>query len=136
MRWLVALALAGCHGGGSFDHDRFDGIVEVVRPRVTTVGERYRFQLDDSLDPSSLAAVPDNAMMGRGDGRGRVRATITANHKLAVSIETEDRGHAGEDGFMYVDAGFPPNELEGIQLDSQHETRIDDRWVRWNFDMD
>lgn len=134
MRWLVVLALVGCHG--PFDHDRFDRIVEAVRPRVNTVGERYWFQLNDALDPSSLANVPYDAVMGRGDGRGRVRAAISANHELAVSIETEDYGHAGEDGFMYVDAGFPPNELEGVQRDSQHETRIDDRWVRWNFDLD
>ena len=137
MKALVVLMLvAGCHGGGLFDRDRLARVVEAVRPRVTIVGEHYRFQLDDALDASSLARVAPDTMMGRGDGRGRVRAVVSADRKLAVSIETEDYGHAGEDGFMYVDEGFPPRELEGTQLDSQHETRIDDRWVRWNFDMD
>ena len=135
MKWLVLALLAGCHGG-SFDHDRFDRIVDAVRARVAIPGEHYRFQLNDALDASSLAAVPPDKLMGRGDGRGRVRAIVTARGELAVSIETEDNGHAGEYGFMFVDAGFPAGELEGTQLDSQHETRIDDRWVRWHYDLD
>ena len=52
------------------------------------------------------------------------------------SIETVDEGHAGESGFMYTDAGFAKPGLEDVQRDSQHETRIDDRWLRWVFDLD
>jgi hypothetical protein len=104
MKWLVLALLAGCHGG-SFDHDRFDRIVDAVRARVTIPGEHYRFQLNDALDASSLAAVPPDKLMGRGDGRGRVRAIVTAHGELAVSIETNNNGHAGE--FGSKTPGFP-----------------------------
>ncbi len=63
-----------------------------------------------------------------------MRATIDDQHHLGVSIETRDNGHAGEDGFMYLDD--PHHRLEGVELESQHETRIDDHWVRWSYDID
>ena len=137
MKWVVVVMLAACRpGSGSFDRAKYDAIVAAVRPRLVVAGQHYRFQLNDSLDASSLAITPDNAVMGRGDGRGRVRAVATADHEIAVSIETADHGHAGEAGFMYVDDNFPKRELELTQLDSQHETRIDDHWVSWVYDMD
>src|SRR5690348_1141976 len=114
---LSLLALAAC-GSGSFDRDRFDSIVATVRGKALAPGN-YTFKLNDALDPASLG--PDDAVHGRGDGRGRLRVLVTADRKLAVSIETEDHGHAGERGFMYVDDGIPRAALEGVQLDSQHE---------------
>lgn len=133
MRLAWLLVVVGC-GSGPFDRDRFDAVVAKVRPLVVQPGERYLFKVDDRLDPASLGPGP--AVLGRGDGRGLVRAAIDARHHLAVSIETRDEGHAGEYGFMYVDDGFDPRELEGVQRDSQHEKRVADRWVAWTYDMD
>ena len=132
--WLL-LAL-GCGGSGRFDHDRFDDLVARVRPLVTQPDRVLRFRLADDLDPRSLAALPETARLGRGDGRGLVNAVVDSRHHLAVSIETRDDGHAGEYGFMYVDDGFDPADLEYVQRDSQHEERIDDRWRRWHYDLD
>lgn len=131
---MVVVVAASCHGSWT-DRERLDPVVAAVRARATTPG-RYRFQLDASLDPGTLVPVADDAMMGRGDGRGRIRALVTASQKLAVSIETEDFGHAGEEGFLFRDPGITDDELEGTRRDSQHETRIDDHWVRWRFDLD
>jgi hypothetical protein len=132
MKWLVALALVGCHRRETFDPDRFGQIVEAVRSRVKVVDKQYRLQLIDlTLDPNSL--MMDNVMLSRGIGRGRVRAAVSADHKLAVSIETEDHGKAGESGYTYVDEGFPPKLLEGLQHDREQDTRIDARWVHWTF---
>jgi hypothetical protein len=134
---VLVIAFAGCRpSAGGFDATKLDAIVTAVRPKLEVIGKHYRFQLNDSLDPSSLTLTPETKLMGRGDGRGRVRAIATANHTIAVSIETADHGHAGEAGFMFVDGNFPETELELTRLDSQHETRIDDRWVSWVYDLD
>src|ERR1700734_1304871 len=95
LAWLVLLA--GC-GAGAFDRDPFEDIVARVRPLVTEPGKAYLFRVDADLDPSSLSPLRDDAVIGRGDGRGLVRATIDDRHHLGVSIETRDDGHAGEDG--------------------------------------
>jgi UDP-N-acetylglucosamine 2-epimerase len=132
MKWLVALALVGCHRRETFDPERFGQIVEAVRARVKIVDKQYRLQLIDlTLDPSSL--VMDNAMLARLTGRGRVRAAVSSDHKLAVSIETEDHGKAGESGYTYVDEGFPQKLLEGLQHPGEQDTPIDARWVHWTF---
>ena len=81
-----------------------DAIVDAVRPRVTAPHRLYMFKLAPSLDAKTLGAAPD--VLGRGDGRGLVRAKMDEAHHLAVSIETVDQGHAGEAGFMYTDPGF------------------------------
>lgn len=133
--WLGLLVIAACNAG-PFDRDRCEQIVTRVRALAIVPAQIYRFRVDDDLEPSSLAPVPDRAMLGRGDGRGLVRAKVDAGHRLAVSIETRDDGHAGEYGFMFTDDGLAGTDLEFVQLDSQHEQRIDDRWVRWHYDMD
>jgi hypothetical protein len=135
VRIAWALLLAAC-GPGHFDRDRMDAVVARARPIVTEPGKVYRLSLDRDLDPASLAPMPEPALLGRGNGRGLVRAAIDARRHLAVSIETRDDGHAGEYGFMYTDDGFDRADLEGVQLDSQHEQRIDDGWVTWHFDLD
>jgi hypothetical protein len=129
----LLLLLVAC-GPGRFDRDRMEAVVARVRPLVTEPHKIYRLRLDAELEPASLQ--PSAHEIGRGDGRGLVRAEIDARRHIAVSIETRDDGHAGEYGFMYIDAGFDRAELEGVQLDSQHEDRIDDRWVTWHYDLD
>ena len=111
-----------------------DAIVTAVRPRVTTPHTLYMFKLAPSLDAATLGPAP--AILGRGDCRGLVRAKMDDAHHLAVSIETVDQGHAGEAGFMYTDPGFAQADLEGAARDSQKESRIDDRWLSWDFDLD
>ena len=134
MRALVLVLLASCRGNEPFERAQLEAVVAVVRPRVTEANKLYTWKLAPSLDPATLGPAP--AMLGRGDGRGLVRAEMDDAHHLAVSIETVDEGHAGESGFMYTDAGFAKPGLEDVQRDSQHETRIDDRWLRWVFDLD
>jgi len=135
MRALVLLVvIAACHDAGPFDRGQMNAIVDAVRPRVTQPHKRYDFKLAPSLDAITLGPAP--AMLGRGDGRGLVRAEMDDAHHLSVSIETVDQGHAGESGFMYTDPGFAHADLEDVQRDSQHETRIDDRWLRWRYDLD
>jgi len=131
---LLLVAVAACRGHESFERDRLETVVAAVRPLVTTPHTLYRFKLAPSLDAATLGPAP--AMLGRGDGRGLVRAEMDDAHHLAVSIETIDQGHAGESGFMYTDPGFAHADLEDVQRDSQHETRIDDRWLRWTYDLD
>jgi hypothetical protein len=131
---VLVLVLVACGSHGDFDRDRFETIVATVRARSLAPGH-YAFKLNAALDPASLG--PDDPVHGRGDGRGRLRVLVTADRKLALSIETEDHGHAGERGFMYVDSGVPEAALEdAVRLDSQHEERIDARWVRWSYDLD
>ena len=113
-----------------------EAVVARVRPLVVDPGKVYRFRLNQDLDANSLVALPASALLGRGDGRGLVRTASDAGHHIAVSIETRDDGHAGEYGFMYVDDGFDRLDLEGVQLDSQREERVDDHWVRWSYDLD
>lgn len=134
MRLLLLLAVVGCRGSEPFERAQLEAVVDAVRPRVTEPNKLYTWKLAESLDPATLG--PDPAVHGRGDGRGLVRAEMDDAHHLAVSIETVDQGHAGESGFMYTDPGFADADLEAVQRDSQHETRIDDRWVRWVFDLD
>ena len=139
MRALVVVAVtvvasASCRGSEPFERARLEAVVAAVRARVTTPRMLYTWKLAASLDPATLGPAP--AVLGRGDGRGLVRAELDDAHHLAVSIETMDQGHAGESGFMYVDPGFAKPGLEDVQRDSQHETRIDDRWVRWVYDLD
>jgi len=134
--WIGWLVIAACGNAGPFDRDRFEQIVTRVRALAIVPGQIYRFRVSDDLEPSSLAPLPNSAMLGRGDGRGLVRAKVDARHRLAVSIETRDDGHAGEYGFMFTDDGLAGADLEFVQLDSQHEERVDDHWVRWHYDMD
>lgn len=135
MRALVLLVvIAACRDAGPFDRGQMTAIVDAVRPRVTQPHKRYDFKLAPSLDPATLGPAP--AMLGRGDGRGLVRAEMDDADHLSVSIETVDEGHAGESGFMYTDPGFAHADVEDVQHDSQHETRIDDRWLRWTYDLD
>ena len=134
-RALVVVGLvAACRGSEPFERARLEAVVATVRTRVTEPHTLYTFKLAPSLDAATLAPAP--ALLGRGDGRGLVRAELDDAHHLAVSIETVDEGHAGESGFMYVDPGFARAALEDVQRDSQHETTIDDRWVRWVYDLD
>jgi len=109
-------------------------VVDAVRPRVTAPHTLYTFKLAPSLDASTLGPAP--GVLGRGDGRGLVRAQMDDAHHLSVSIETSDQGHAGEAGFMYTEPGFAHGDLEDVQHDSQHERRIDDRWLSWTYDLD
>ena len=37
---------------------------------------------------------------------------------------------------MYREPDMSRATLEYVERDSQHETRIDDRWIEWSFDMD
>lgn len=134
MRAALLVLLFGCRGSEPFERDKLEAVIAAVRPRITEPHKLYTFRLAPSLDPATLG--PDTGVHGRGDGRGLVRAEIDDAHHLAVSIETMDQGHAGESGFMYTDAGFARACLEDVQRDSQHETRIDARWVRWVFDLD
>lgn len=134
-RALVVVGLAAaCRGSEPFERARLEAVVAAVRTRVTTPHTLYMFKLAPSLDAATLGPAP--AILGRGDGRGLVRAEIDDARHLAVSIETVDDGHAGESGFMYVDPGFARAGLEDVERDSEHETRIDDRWVRWVYDLD
>ena len=136
-RLIVVLALlAGCRGAGRFDHPGMDAIVARVRPLVTGPGKVYLFQLDDALHAASLVALPESHRLGRGDGRGLVRAMLDRAGKLAVSVETRDDGHAGEYGFLYRDPGVSEAELEGVIRDSEHEQRVADGWVAWAFNLD
>jgi hypothetical protein len=136
MRRLMCLVLVvACHPAPTFDRDRFEPVVTGVRSRSLDPGRLYRFKLDAELDPASLVPF-DDASLGRGDGRGLVRAMRTASGKLAVSIETRDDGHAGEHGFMYADPGMTDADLEGTRLDSQHEEKLGGGWVRWSYDLD
>ena len=106
-----------------------------MRPRVTEPHKRYDFKLAPSLDATTLGPAP--AMLGRGDGRGLVRAEMDdAHHLSGLDRDRSDQGHAGEAGFMYTDPGFAHADVEDVQHDSQHETRIDDRWLRWTYDLD
>lgn len=131
---LVLTALASCRGSEPFERAKLEAVVAAVRPRVIEANKLYTWKLAASLDPATLGPAP--AMLGRGDGRGLVRAEMDDAHHLAVSIETVDEGHAGESGFQYTDPGFAHAALEDVQRDSQHETRIDDHWVRWVYDLD
>ena len=131
---VLVLAVAAC-GAGKFDRERCERIVAQVRARNIAPGHSTWFRVSDDLDATTLAAMPEQAH-GRGDGRGIVRAYLSADRKLAVSIETRDEGHAGEYGFLYTDPGMAGADLEGTRLDSQSEERIDDRWVRWTFNGD
>jgi hypothetical protein len=137
MRALVALAiLAGCgSGAGPFDRAKLDAVVARVRPLAREPGRRYVFQLDASLDPASLRALPDSHQRGRGDGRGLVRAGVDRAHRLAVSVETRDNGHAGEDGFLFRDPGVTEADIEPEEREV-HETAEAGGWVRWRYDLD
>lgn len=134
VRVAVLLVLVACRGSEPFERDKLEAVVAAVRTRATVPHKLYTWKLAPSLDATTLGPAP--ALLGRGDGRGLVRAELDDAHHLAVSIETMDQGHAGESGFMYTDAGFAKAGLEDVQRDSQHETRIDDRWVRWLYDLD
>lgn len=129
-------ALVGCHRDGGFDRLRSEQVVELVRARVHDVGRIYRFRLDTNLDPGSLRELPPGPGPERGEGRGVVRAAMSASHALAVSIETRDDGHAGEYGFLYADPGCTPGDLELVRRNRQHEERLDARWLRWKFDLE
>jgi hypothetical protein len=135
MRALVLLALAGCTGAGSFDRAKLDDVVARVRPLVHDAGKLYLFQLDASLDPASLQALPDSHQLGRGDGRGLIRAGVDHAHRLAVSVETRDNGHAGEDGFLFRDPGVTEADIEPEEREA-HETAEAGGWVRWSYDLD
>jgi hypothetical protein len=137
MRALAALAmLAGCGGGaGPFDRAKLDDVVTRVRPLVREPGKLYLFHLDASLDPASLRALPDSHQLGRGDGRGLIRAGVDHAHRLAVSVETRDNGHAGEDGFLFRDPGVTEADVETVEREV-HQTAEADGWVRWSYDLD
>jgi hypothetical protein len=133
---LVALlvVVASCRGREPFERDKLEAIVAAVRALAVQPHHVYRWKVNASLDARTLGPAP--AQMGRGDGRGLVTAEVDDAHHLAVSIETMDQGHAGESGFLYTDPGFARADLENVQRDSQHETRIDDHWLRWVYDLD
>ncbi|HEY1549560.1 MAG TPA: hypothetical protein VGG28_17150 [Kofleriaceae bacterium] len=136
MSRLLLLAMLVACGSGSFDRTRLDAIVARVRPLVSDREHAHHFRVDSALDPASLVALPDDEVIGRGDGRGRVRAARDRAGKLVVSIETRDEGHAGEWGFMFAEPGADTRELLGVVLDSQHEEPIGGGWVSWHYDLD
>lgn len=131
-----ALALAACERTGEFDRLRCEQVVELVRARVHDPGRVYRFRLNTSLDPASLTEMTSRADVARGEGRGYVRASLSASRALAVSIETRDDGHAGEYGVLYADPGCARDDVDLVRRDSQREERIDARWLRWKYDLD
>jgi len=131
---LALLVVAAC-GPGHFDRDRMDAIVARVRPLVHDRARSHVFRVNDALDPSSLEPA-DHELIGRGDGRGRIRAGLDAGGKLTVSIETRDDGHAGEWGYMFSDPGADTHEFPGVVLEDQHEERVADGWVSWHYDLD
>jgi hypothetical protein len=138
---LSTLVSSSC-GAGKFDRDKFERIVDRVRAQGLQPGQTYRFKLDSDLNPESLKPLPDPQRLGdpgyipRGQGRGLVSARLNAAGKLWVSIETRDNGHAGEYGFAYRESGITDAELENSELEELQKDRIDERWVRWFYNLD
>jgi hypothetical protein len=131
--WLLVLAACSSH---DFDRRRFDDIVARVRNLVVEPGHVYRFRVDAELTPRTLHPIDDDTLLGRGDGRGLIVASMTTKKKLAVSIETRDDGHAGELGYMFQDPGMTVIDLESVAHDSQHEKPLGNGWLAWRYDLD
>ena len=124
-------------GAGTFDKPRFEAVVQEVRQRALKPGASIELRLDDIHDPKSLRVRKANEVFDRGQGVGNVWATVTADGKLKVVIETRDLGHAGQYGFAYSDAPLTPTPSswgkDVFELDVPGDLqapakKIDDHW--------
>ena len=100
---------------GTFDRQRFEGVVDQVRELGLKPGESADLRLDDVYQPKSLRLRKANEELEEALAKeeivkraGDVWATMTADGKLKVVIETRDLGHAGEYGFAYSEALLAP----------------------------
>jgi hypothetical protein len=128
---------------GRFDRARCEAIVAEVRARGLKPGQSADLRLDDISSPKSLRPRKADEWPKRGENAGSVWATVTADGKLKVVIETRDLGHAGEFGFAYSEKPLSPEKPDNdhdsprLSLPGPLNTplrKIDARWwsVHWS----
>ena len=117
---------------GKFDRARFEGFVLEVRALNLKPNSSIELRIDDFNNPKSLCALKPDEMFGRGLGAGAVWTEVTADYTLKVTIETRDRGHAGEFGFAYSDTPLILSDgtlnVPGRLYFSESKSKIDDYW--------
>jgi hypothetical protein len=124
---------------GPFDRSRFEAIVAAVRALGLKAGKLAELRLDDFADPKTLRPIKAGEVFERGQGAGCIWAEVTADGALRLSIETRDRGHAGEYGFAYSDT---PLTSSGGTIDvpglcyADPSMQIDAHWWKVEYRLD
>jgi len=90
---------------------RYRPVVKRIRYGDLRPGEERHFVLEHPWDAGSLRPFGPDETRCRGDGRGHVWASRTADGEYRVAILVEDWGHAGVFGYLYWE-GEPP-EIHG-----------------------
>lgn len=126
---LMLFALSSC----SLNMEKYDVIIAKVKTFSIAANETKRFRITDFDDVETLEEIGADEVGGRGQGTGLVWVHKTAND-LIVYIETEDRGHGGEFGYAYSEAGERPGwpGEEGPSFWSLDE-QVDGNWWKVSY---
>lgn len=77
-------------------------------------GERRQYRLADP-DDAALRLDAESPPPRRGEGAGTVWAEKDEQGRVLVAVETIDRGHGGEWGYLYADGSVQVSRGQSIE---------------------
>jgi hypothetical protein len=122
-------------GPGPFQQSDLEPVIALIREEKLEPGRVHRFRLDDELSPKSLRRLKGDERIMRGQGRGLVWAEVKPEGELRVAIETVDRGHAGEWGFLYSDGPVTTADIDELGREWHLESEITTNWWIIHYDL-
>ena len=119
MKTIVILGLAICASCEDRslvdDHARYEPVVAKIRSLGLKASERRQYHLDDPGNAATLSLDAQTSQPPRGRGAGTVWVEKDEQGHLLIAVETVDRGHAGEWGYLYADQGVAMSRGQSVE---------------------
>lgn len=113
---LLTVAASGCGDCPLFDkHARYEPVVPKIRSLGLKPGERREYRLGDPGNAATLRLDAESPPPERGQGAGTIWVEKDEQGHLRIAVETVDKGHAGEWGYLYADRGVPMKRGESTE---------------------
>lgn len=130
--FIVGLVIfASCDRSRVDDHTRYEPVIAKIRSLGLKAGERRQFRLADPGKAATLSLTPQSSESPRGQGAGTVWVEKDEQGHLLIAVETVDRGHAGEWGYLYAEPGVALSRGQSIERPGREWTLERDLGNGW-----